>query len=616
MKIEEFPSSVKPASGDPLIILKNIFGYANFRPFQERVIQSVLAKKNTLLVMPTGGGKSLCYQIPSLIFEGTTLVVSPLISLMQDQVSQLKELGVEAECLNSSLSQEEYRRNKRSIISGKTKILFLAPETVLKEETLVWLKDLKLDCVTLDEAHCISEWGHDFRPEYRQLARLQSIFPRAAWLALTATATPRVQRDIVANLEMKNPLILVASFNRTNLFYEVIPKQKPFAQTLDFIRRFRDQSGIIYCFSRKQVDDLTGQLNKEGIRALPYHAGLPDQERKRNQELFIRDDVGVMVATIAFGLGINKPNVRFIVHYDLPKNIESYYQETGRAGRDGLPAHCLLLLSYGDISKIKFFIAQKTNLVEKRISQMHLDAMVRFAESEICRRKILLGYFGEEFGASACGLCDNCLHPKTATFDLTLPAKKILAAVLRTGQRFGAHYVIDVLRGVESEKILGYEHNELDIFGAGKEFNLRQWQFIIRQLIQKGFLSKEIDRFGVLKLNSDSFLVLKNQTKIQGFPPPAVSQKEKVVSQFKSPKPEYEDEKLFDLLRKKRKQLADEKNVPPYVIFPDKSLVEMSRLKPRDKTEMARIFGVGEKKLEAYADDFIAVVRLYIEKND
>ncbi len=593
----------------PQHILKSVFGYDAFRPLQDECIRDVLKKKDNLLVMPTGGGKSLCYQIPGLIFDGLTIVVSPLIALMQDQVSQLKALGVDAVMLNSSLTWDEYDRNKALVLSGQTKLLYLAPETLVKDDIQHMLCEISVDCIAIDEAHCISEWGHDFRPEYRQLKSLRKNFPDAVYLAMTATATPRVRLDIVSNLGLQVKEPLIASFNRENLYYEVIPKSSPSLQTLDFLKRFKHQSGIIYCFSRKQVDALTAELNQHGYKALSYHAGLPDDVRSRNQEMFIRDDVQIMVATIAFGMGINKPNVRFVIHFDLPKNLESYYQETGRAGRDNLPAHCLLLFGYGDIRKIRYFIDQKESDDEKRVSQTQLNAMIHYAEAEACRRTPLMNYFGETYTRKTCGQCDNCLNPKEVNFDLTEAAKKFLETVLKTGERFGASHVIDVIRGSRSQKVLSYFHEQLDVHGIGREYSAKQWQFLVRQFIQRQLLYKEPE-YGVLKLNANSNKVLKNELEAQGYAPPA--EKEKVVSRVKKELViEDYDAVLFDILRKKRKQLADSQGIPPYIIFPDKSLIEMSATLPQNKDSFSTIFGVGQKKLEDYGDAFLGIIQAY-----
>ena len=599
-------SIVKPYNRVPmkLNVLRSIFGYGSFRPLQENCIQSVLDKKDTVLIMPTGGGKSLCYQIPALILPGLTVVISPLISLMKDQVSQLKSLGVEAEVLNSSLTFDEYDINKAKIRSGKTKLLFCAPETLFKEEILQLLNSCCVDCITIDEAHCISEWGHDFRPEYRRIKDLREQFSNAVFLAVTATATRRVRQDIIANLALKNPRELVASFNRDNLFYEVIPKGRATDQTVDYIEKFKGQSGIIYCFSRKQVDSLTNDLNYFGFKALPYHAGLPDDVRHKNQELFIRDDVPIMVATIAFGMGINKPNVRFVIHYDLPKNIESYYQETGRAGRDGLPSQCLLLFSAGDAAKIKYFIDQKTDAAQKRVAQNHLNTIIAYAQSRQCRRIPLITYFGENYAIENCGLCDNCIKPQEATVNLTVPAVKFLQCVSETEERFGALHIINVLRGSEAEKILNYGHHRCKTFGAGRDWSVKQWQNLIQQLLAQDLINKN-DDYGVLSLTRGSCELLSDKRPFQGYLPGEDTSPSQAV---RIKHGEAYDTALFEKLRSKRKELADKTGVPPYIIFSDKSLIDMCHRRPKTKTEFAQVLGVGEQKLEKFSTVFIRVI--------
>jgi len=592
-------------NNNKLNILKSVFGYDSFRPLQENCIDSVLEKQDTVLIMPTGGGKSLCYQIPGLMFSGLTIVISPLISLMKDQVSQLKALGVEAEVLNSSLSWEEYDVNKMLIQSGQTKMLFVAPETLLKPDILDLLSHCQVDCITIDEAHCISEWGHDFRPEYRRIKDIRANFPQAVYLAVTATATTRVQQDIIINLNLTNPKQLIASFNRENLFYEVIPKDRATDQTLDFLDKFKNQSGIIYCFSRKQVDSLTADINEFGHKALPYHAGLADDVRHANQEAFIRDDVPIMVATIAFGMGINKPNVRFVIHYDLPKNIESYYQETGRAGRDGLPSHCLLLFSAGDISKIRYFIDLKTDEQQKRVALNHLNAIVGFAESRICRRIPLITYFGEDYRIEQCGNCDNCNGPKEDTVNLTIEAIKFLQCISETDERFGAMHVINVLRGSQAEKILNYRHDACKTHGSGRELSVKQWQNLVRQFLSQNLVKKE-EEYGVLSLNQLSYKVLSGKQLFEGYPPPVEKIKSKASDRITT---KNYDTSLFDVLRAKRKELADLKGVPPYVIFSDKALIDMCQCLPKNKIEFSQVFGVGEQKLRSYGDIFLQLIR-------
>lgn len=589
-----------------LNVLKSVFGYPAFRPLQEECIDAVLAKQDTLLIMPTGGGKSLCYQVPAIMSKGLTVVVSPLISLMKDQVSQLKAAGVEADVLNSTLSIFEYRENKARVLAGTTKLLFCAPETLIKEETLQMLSSCRVECITVDEAHCISEWGHDFRPEYRKIKGLRPLFPNAVFLAVTATATHQVRKDIIANLGLKKPLELVASFNRGNLFYTVIPKTKPTEQTLAFMQKFKGQSGIIYCFSRKQVDQLSREINRQGIKALPYHAGLTDETRHKNQELFIRDDVPVMVATIAFGMGINKPNVRFVVHYDLPKNIESYYQETGRAGRDGLPSTCLLLFSAGDAAKIRYFIEQKTDTAQKVAASKHLNAMLSYAQARQCRRVPLITYFGEAYDAAGCGACDNCVNPAPEAENLTIEAVKFLRCMSETGERFGAVHVINVLRGSKLEKVMQYKHNTCKTFGAGNGLSVKEWQHIVQQMLEQKVLAKD-EEYGVLKFNDQSLEILANRRPFKGHRLP---KPEESLSASALPKElvlDY-DQYLFDKLRAKRKELADIKGVPPYVIFSDKTLIDMCRKKPKTRAQFAEVYGVGEQKLNWYGNMFIHLI--------
>jgi len=594
------------------IILKDIFGYDSFRPLQSEIIQNILNKKDTLVIMPTGGGKSICYQIPALIFEGLTVVISPLISLMKDQVEQLKQLGVPTALLNSSLPPEVYRNNFASVKNKQAKLLYIAPESLVKEEISNLLKNTSLDCITVDEAHCISEWGHDFRKEYRQLGNIRKNFPSAVCVGLTATATPRVQSDIIKNLNMTNSKKFVASFNRENLFLQVIPKRDSFRQTINFLNDHKDQPGIIYCFSRKQVDNLNEDLSELGFSTSPYHAGLSDEERNKNQDLFIKDKVQIIIATIAFGMGINKSNVRFVLHYDLPKNIESYYQEIGRSGRDGLRADCLLLFSYGDIAKINYFIDQKEDDVERLAAKVHLDAMVKYAEAEICRRNPLINYFGEIYKKDNCNMCDNCLAVEKEMSDITIPAQKFLSAVKRTGEIFGVNYIIDVLTGTVSDRILSNGHHGLSVFGIGKEFNKKQWQMLTQQFVQKEFLIRDIE-FGSLKLSEKANSVLFKNEKVLGKfrEPGSPSQKIKQSGLDLS-----YDHELFELLRRERKDLAEENNVPPYVIFSDRSLTEMAISYPQNDESFLRISGVGIKKLESYGDIFLSIIKSYcLRKN-
>jgi ATP-dependent DNA helicase RecQ len=596
----------------PESILKSTFGYDTFKPLQCEIIANVQARRDTLVIMATGGGKSLTYQVPALMFEGLTVVVSPLIALMKDQVEQLRALGVPALFINSSLAPEEYQENMDAVRRGDIKLLYVAPETLLTPRIFSLLSSLKLDLLAIDEAHCISEWGHDFRPEYRQLVDVRRKFPSTVCMALTATATPRVREDIKSTLEISHANEFQSSFNRENLFIEVMPKREPVAQTLRFLENFKDQSGIIYCFSRKQVDDLASALARHGFSVRPYHAGLEDAERKRNQEAFIRDDVQIIVATIAFGMGINKPNVRFVIHFDLPKNIESYYQEIGRAGRDGLPSHCLLLYSYGDASKIRYFIDQKED-PERSAAYQHLDAMTRYAEGGMCRRKPLLSYFGETFVSENCGACDNCGDEQTIQVDITIPAQKFLSCVKRSGERFGAAHVVDILLGSKNEKIEKYNHHELSTYGIGRELTKSQWMHVSRQLVERGLLDQE-PNYRVLSVTAKGSEMLKSREQVKGQINEAQKSERSGARVKSSPEAEY-DKSLFSLLRNKRKELADEAGVPPYVIFSDKTLVEMSGYFPQSRESLLNISGVGKVKYERYGAAFLAIIKEYCKSN-
>jgi ATP-dependent DNA helicase RecQ len=589
----------------PHEILKTVFGYEQFRPLQREVIENVLQKRDSLAVMPTGGGKSLCYQIPALIFPGLTVVVSPLIALMKDQVEQLAALGIQALFLNSSLSMEQYQANMARVRSGEVKLLYVAPETLLTPRLFNLLSQVPLDCLTIDEAHCISEWGHDFRPEYRQIVAVRERFPQAVCLALTATATERVRADIRATLRFQAANEFVASFNRENLYIEVQPKTAPVSQVIALIEQFKGQSGIIYCFSRKQVDDLATYLATRGYSVRPYHAGLEDDARRQNQEAFIRDDVQIMVATIAFGMGINKPNVRFVVHYDLPKSIEGYYQEIGRSGRDGLPAHCLLLYSGGDVRKQMFFIDEKVE-PERGVAIQHLNALTRYAEGTTCRRTPLLAYFGESYANENCGMCDNCRRGTDHYEDITIPAQKFLSCVARTGEKFAAAHVIHVLLGIANEKVQRYGHQSVSTFGIGKDLTEKQWKFIGQQMLDQGLLEQSRDVYRTLKLTPQAYDALKNRTPIRG-----LLQRDEAAA---APTGEIErDAALFELLRQKRKELADAANVPPYVIFSDRSLTEMALYYPMKAESLLTINGVGQVKLERYGEIFMGVIREYCQ---
>ncbi len=590
-------------------ILAEVFGYSEFRSHQRKIIENVLQKRHTLVIMPTGGGKSLCYQIPALIFEGLTIVVSPLISLMKDQVEQLTELGVSALFLNSSLSGEEYSRNVELLKKKEVKLLYLAPETLLTQRTLSLLSSLQIDCMAIDEAHCISEWGHDFRPEYRKLAGVRTHFPSATCIALTATATLRVREDIKSSLGFDVSNEFIASFNRQNLYLNITPKDKPVSQTIDFLSGHSGESGIIYCFSRKQVDKLYEILQDGGYSVRPYHAGLSDKERAVNQELFIKDDVQIIVATIAFGMGINKPNVRFVIHFDLPKNIETYYQEIGRAGRDGLKAECVLLFGYGDIRKIKYFINQKSE-DEQLVANIHLNALLQFAETSVCRRRPLLNYFGEDYQIEKCDMCDNCLAGDKELADITVLAQKFLSCVKRTNEMFGINHIIDILRGSQSQKIYNFEHEKLSTYGIGKDYSGKQWFHLARQFINNGLMIQDA-KYGSLKLTEKAYDVFKGTEKVFGMI------EEEDLRQVKQQKREVEndyDRVLFEKLRIMRKELADKAGVPPYIIFPDKTLIEMSTHYPRSDESLFYIHGIGTVKHKKYGAYFLDIINSYLEQ--
>jgi len=495
-------------------ILKRVFGYDEFRPLQKEIVENILKKKDVLVIMPTGGGKSLCYQLPALIFQGLTIVVSPLISLMKDQVEQLCDLGVDAVFLNSSLPYDEYQRNIALIKKRKVKLLYIAPEALLKPNMLVFISSIRVDCLTIDEAHCISDWGHDFRPEYRALVEVRKRLPDAACVALTATATIQVRTDIRNTLGFDSASEFLGSFNRSNLFIRIVPKVNPVNQLVQLVKKFPDQSGIIYCFTRKQVDGLYDLLAKEGFSARPYHSGLSDNDRRQNQEMFIRDDVRIIVATIAFGMGINKPDVRFVIHYDLPKNIEGYYQEIGRAGRDGLRSDCILMFSYADIHKVNYIISQKEER-EQRIARIHLNSILQFVESDMCRRKPLLDYFGEKYAGINCEMCDNCMDDKKNSVDITIPAQKFLSCVKRTGEIFGAGHIIDVLRGSKSKKIFKFGHQKVSTYGIGNDLSKKQWFQLSRQFIQKGLMLQDME-FGGLKLTPGAYEVFRGNETVFG----------------------------------------------------------------------------------------------------
>lgn len=602
------------AASIPLLpALKQYFGFASFRPLQEQIIRDSLAGRDVFALLPTGGGKSLCFQLPALLQPGLTLVVSPLIALMKDQVDALQAAGVAATFLNSSLDSAESRARLRGLHNGEYRLLYVAPERLMLSGFLSDLQRWQVNLIAVDEAHCISEWGHDFRPEYRQLSSLREKFPKVPFMALTATATERVRADIIHHLHLRDPGCYVASFNRPNLTYRVMAKASPYEQTLEFIRTRPRECGIVYCQSRKSAETIAERLNTDGIPAKPYHAGLTAEERSKHQELFLRDEVRVVCATIAFGMGINKPNVRFIIHYDLPKNIEGYYQETGRAGRDGLPGECLLLFSAGDVVKQSQFINEKPDPQEQQIAREQLQQMVHYAECAICRRRELLGYFSEEFTEESCGACDNCLSPR-ATYDGTIAAQKFLSCVyrIREKSRFGVglNHVVEVLTGADTEKIRRWEHDKISTYGIGKEFSRPEWGAIGRELVRLGYLRQTTEKFSVLELTSEGRTVLsKRQTIMLTKPVVAPERKTHRAGEISC------DEALFERLRQLRKKLADEHNVPAYIVFSDVALRQMARDYPANEREFARISGVGEKKLHEYGDAFLKEIATHLESN-
>lgn len=591
--------------------LKHYFGYDTFRPGQQDIVARSLENRDQLVVMPTGGGKSLCYQLPALLMPGLTVVVSPLIALMQDQVQALQDNGIGATFLNSSIGLTETRQRLDAIFQGTIKLLYLAPERLLSDTFSPVLDDIYqqvgISAFAIDEAHCVSEWGHDFRPEYRQLASLRDRYARVPILALTATATERVRQDIISQLALTNPAIHIASFNRPNLYYEVRPKEKSsYRELLSEIRNVRQGSGIVYCLSRRKVDELTSQLQRDRISALPYHAGLSDAERTENQNRFIRDDVQVMVATVAFGMGINKPDVRFVVHYDLPRNLESYYQEAGRAGRDGEPSRCVLFFGYGDLSIVNYLIEQKVDAHEQQIARQQLRQVLDYAEGTDCRRRIQLRYFGESFPDN-CNNCDNCLQPKI-TEDWTIEAQKFLSCVARCHERFGMSHIIDVLRGSQNKRVLQMKHNELSTYGIGRDRTAEEWKHLGRSLLHQGLVDETTDGFPVLKLNPYSWEVLRKQREVHIALP-----RQSATVDGRSGR-SLEAEQLLDRLRRLRKEIADEQSVPPYVVFADSSLRLMAQMRPVTLEQFANISGVGSYKLSQYGARFTQTIRQVCEE--
>ncbi|MGP1386260.1 MAG: DNA helicase RecQ [Thainema sp.] len=602
--------------------LKQFFGYDQFRPGQQQIIEACLNHQDVMVVMPTGGGKSLCFQLPALLQSGLTIVVSPLIALMQDQVEALQDNGIGATFLNSSIGFAEARSRIAQIESGVIKLLYVAPERLLSDAFLPLLDEIAAERgiagFAIDEAHCVSEWGHDFRPEYRQLSMIRQRYSSVPVMALTATATERVRQDILQQLRLRQPLVHIASFNRTNLYYEVRPKARQ--SYADLLRQIQNTegSGIVYCLSRRRVDETADRLQQDGIAALPYHAGLSDKARRTNQTRFLRDDVRVMVATIAFGMGINKPDVRFVIHYDLPRNIESYYQESGRAGRDGEPAHCTLMYSPADIKRIDWIINQKVHPHtgeplehEQRIARQQLRQVIDYAESTVCRRTIQLSYFSESFPGD-CGQCDNCLHPQPVE-DWTIEAQKFLSCVARCREHFGMSHIIDVLRGSRKQRIRQYKHDQLSTYGIGKDRSLDAWRLLGRSLLQQQLVDETSDGFPVLKLNTLSWEVMRGQRKVHVAVPPEINEPPPVIEEERGMTPEAD--MLLRRLRALRKRLADQQSVPPYVVFAESSLRLMAQRRPQTLTAFSQISGVGSRKLEQYGQLFTEEIRAFCEEH-
>jgi ATP-dependent DNA helicase RecQ len=597
--------------------LKKIFGFGQFRGNQEIIVDNLLNKRNTFVIMPTGAGKSLCYQLPAVVSEGTAIVISPLIALMKNQVDQLNAIGVNAHFLNSTLNKSEINKVKSEVLNKKTKLLYVAPESLTKDENIEFLKSAHLSFVAIDEAHCISEWGHDFRPEYRRIKSIVAqIAPHLPIIALTATATPKVQQDIQRNLQMEEADLFKSSFNRTNLFYEVRPKVKNESKKalIKFIKQHKGKSGIIYCLSRKKVEEIADLLKVNQINAAPYHAGLDSHIRIKNQDDFLNEELDVIVATIAFGMGIDKPDVRYVIHYDVPKSLEGYYQETGRAGRDGLEGHCLMFYRYEDIVKLDKFNKDKA-VTERENAKILLQEMAAYSETGVCRRKFILNYFGEMMHED-CGFCDNCKRERD-TFegmDLLVTA---LEAVKQTNERFMIDHLVNVIQGEKNDYTLSYQHDILPVFGKGKDEDQKTWTTVIRQAMVADFIEKDIENYGILKMTPKGNEFLESPYKVNLY------RDQDFEKMIKNDQTELDiatgvayDEKLFELLKAERKKVAKSKNLPPYVIFQDPSLEEMATVYPTNKEELAQINGVGMGKVTKFGAPFLKLISEYVAENE
>lgn len=597
--------------------LKEIFGFSQFRGNQEAIVDNILGGSNTFVIMPTGAGKSLCYQLPAVIKDGTAVVISPLIALMKNQVDQLNAFGINAYFLNSTLNKSETNKVKKEVLAGNTKLLYVAPESLTKEENVKFLKEANISFVAIDEAHCISEWGHDFRPEYRRIKSIiAQIGEKLPIIALTATATPKVQQDIQRNLQMEEADLFKSSFNRTNLYYEVRPKIKNETkkQIIKYIKGQKGKSGIIYCLSRKKVEEIASLLKVNGINAAPYHAGLDQNIRIKNQDDFLNEELDVIVATIAFGMGIDKPDVRYVIHYDVPKSLEGYYQETGRAGRDGLEGHCLMFYKYDDIVKLDKFNKDKP-VTERENAKVLLQEMAAYSESSICRRKTLLHYFGE-YMEEDCGFCDNCKHP-TEKFEGQEFLISAIEAVKQTNSRFNVEHIVKVIRGEQNDYMKSYGHDRLAVFGIGKEEDEKHWKTIVRQAMINDFLEKDIENYGVVKVTQKGLDFIKNPgiiliSKDHDFEQMLINDPSEDISLGGTAY----DEKLFELLKIERKKVAKSKGLPPYVIFQDPSLEEMATVYPTTAEELAQINGVGMGKVAKFGLPFLKLIENYVEEND
>ena len=593
-----------------LDLLKSRFGYESFLPLQEEIVRHVLGKDHCLVLMPTGGGKSLCYQLPALCLDGLTLVVSPLIALMKDQVDALRANGIPAAFVNSSLPSSEISSIHTAALMGRIKILYVAPERLMVPGFVSFLDSVSVSLIAIDEAHCISEWGHDFRPDYRNLKALRARFPDVPCIALTATATERVREDIVTQLDIPGGKTFISSFNRKNLTYTVLQKRDRLDALIGLLTKHKGESAIIYCYSRKATEELVADLKEEGYNALPYHAGLDPATRRANQERFIRDETPIIVATIAFGMGIDKPDVRLIVHYDMPKSVEGYYQETGRAGRDGLPSDCVLFYSPGDRSKQEYWIGKMEDEEEQGRARRKLDGMVDYSELTRCRRAYLLLYFGEELEDGKCGGCDVCLADMEE-FDATIITQKMLSAVIRTEERFGVSYVADVLRGSRAKRVIETGHDKLSVYGIARDFSKDEITSISRQLVDEGLLAKEKGEYPTLSVTASGREFLQSRATLR-----LTRKKESAPERKRSADSHLDyDRGLFELLRNVRRELAEERSVPPYVVFGDASLMQMAYFLPQSRESFSRITGVGANKLEEYGEIFVKHIREYAEQH-